>query len=183
MRGRFSFLNAGYVDELALAKARNPYYRENPPGVANERVELPVLCGLVDFVIYVFAIFPFALANDALFFLWVLTIPFAFLSAVMPVGPVSAIYWRKLRATQRPIAKQGLSEDHLISLRARRQWLEELAVESVKVEAELAKGLESAGDLRFAFEAQIKQAQDTRVLISAEIAKINAQLAVLELIS
>lgn len=180
MRGRFSFMNAGYVDELAMAKARNPYYRDYPPGVANEPVELPVLFGMVDFVIYVLAIFPFALANQSLFFLWALTIPFAFLSAVMPVGPVSAWYWRKTHADKKP-TPLPVPEEVTISLRARRQWLQELAVESVKVEAELTKELEKAGDLRFAFEAQIRQAQETRVQIGKEITRIDAELSKLEI--
>src|SRR3569832_56890 len=134
MRGRFSFLDAGYVDELAIAKARNPYYREYPPGVGNEPMELPVVYGLVDFLIYVLLIFPFALSDQELFFLWTLTIPFGFLSTVMPVGPVSAWYWRKTRVVKQVAKKPVIDAELLVQLRARRQWLQELAVESVKVE-------------------------------------------------
>src|ERR1041384_1210595 len=115
MRGRFRFLDAQYVDDLAVAKARNPYYREYPPGVGNEPIEMPVLCGLIDFLMYVLIIFPFALTDQILFFLWMLTIPFGFLSAVMPVGPVSAWYWRKSRASRAP-AKNELTEDVVTAL-------------------------------------------------------------------
>src|SRR6476659_4036076 len=179
MRGRFRFPSAGYVDELAIAKARNPYYREYPPGVANEPVELPVLYGLVDFVIYVLLIFPFALSDQALFFLWALTIPFGFLSAVMPVGPVS--YWHWHRSHHREPEKVSHPEELLVSLRAKHQYLQELAVQSVRVETELTKGLENAGDLRFAFETQIRQAQETRAQIAVEMAKIETQITALEL--
>ena len=179
MRGRFRYLDAHYVDELAIAKARNPYYREYPPGVANEPVELPVLYGLVDFVIYVLLIFPFALSDQALFFLWALTIPFGFLSAVMPVGPVS--YWHWHRTQHKHIEKVANSEEVLVSLRAKRQYLQELAVQSVRVENELSRELENSGDLRFTFETQIRQAQETRTQIAVEMAKIETQITSLEL--
>ena len=182
MRGRFRFLDASYVDELAIAKSRNPYYRENPPGVANEPIERPVAFGLIDFFLYVLIIYPIAAANQALFLLWVLTIPFAFLSAVMPVGPVSAAYWSRVRTREKP-ARPLIEEGVFVSLRARRQWLQELAVESVKVESELRKELENAGDLRFAFETQIRQAQETRAHIGKEIAKIDAQLDQIEVLN
>jgi len=179
MRGRFRFPDVPYVDELAIAKARNPYYREYPPGVANEPVELPVLYGLVDFVLYVLVIFPFALSDQALFFLWALTIPFGFLSAVMPVGPVSYWHWQKTH--KKPVENKPVADDVLASLRAKRQWLQELAVQSVKVENELVSELENSGDLRFAFETQIRQAKETRSQIALEIAKIDRELATLEI--
>lgn len=172
-------LNAGYADALAAAKARNPHYREYPPGVANERVELPVICGLIDFLIYVVAIFPLAQSDQSLFVLWMLTIPFAFLSAIMPVGPVSAWYWRRARQGVKPKVV-AVDEDVLTQLRARRQWLQELAVESVKVESELRQELENAGDLRFAFETHIKQSQETRSTLTNEIQKLDAQIAAIE---
>lgn len=181
MRGRFAFLDAGYVDEIAIAKSRNPYYRENPPGVGNEPIELPVLYGLLDFLIYVLIIFPIALANHAWFFVWIATIPFAFLSTVMPVGPVSAWYWRKMRGP-RPTKSPIPTEEQLTALRARRQWLQELALESIKVESELASEMDRAGDLRHAFEAQIRQAQQTRGQIGTEIAKIDSQLASIQVL-
>ena len=179
MRGRFRFIDAAYVDEVAIAKARNPYYREYPPGVANEPVELPVLYGLVDFVLYVLVIFPFALSDQALFYLWALTIPFGFLSAIMPVGPVSYWYWQKTHKSR--VQKDAVAEDLLVTLRAKRQWLQELAVQSVRVETELSKELENSGDLRFAFETQIRQARETRSQIAVEMAKIETQITALEL--
>ena len=174
-------MDAGRTDALAIAKARNPHYQEYPPGVANEPVARPVAYGLIDFLLYVVAIFPFASANQSFFVLWMLTIPFAFLSAVMPVGPVSAMYWRNARSGTRGRERQEQVEDQAVSLRARRQWLNELAVESVKVEAELKRELDKAGDLRFAFEAQMRQAKETRTQIGKEISKIDAQLATIEI--
>src|SRR5579885_1836122 len=135
MRGRFRALDAGYIDTLALEHARNPHYREYPPGVANEPVELPIVFGLVDFVIYVFAIYPLAAAYQACFFLWAATIPFGFLSAVMPVGPVSAWYWRRTRVVQ--TLKPAPFESPEQELLRKRHRLQELAVETVRVEKEL----------------------------------------------
>jgi hypothetical protein len=172
-------MDAGHMDALAAARARNPHYQECPPGVANERVERPVLYGLIDFLIYVLLIFPFALANQSFFMLWTLTTPFAFLSAAMPVGPVSAWYWSKARAQTRPRVQPNV--ETLEALRARRLWLQQLALESVKVEAELLKDMDKAGELRYAFEAQIRQARDTRVQIGREMAKIDAQIMTLEI--
>jgi hypothetical protein len=174
MRGRFQ---AGYVDTLALERARNPHYEEYPAGVANERVDLPIVFGLVDFLLYVIAIFPFAAAYQACFFLWVLPIPFSFLSAVMPVGPVSAWYWRRTHPATSKHSSGRDMEALERSLIVRRQRLQELKAETVHVEAELIRELPKAGDLHFAFEAQIRQARQSRERIQNEIVRIDIELA------
>jgi len=181
MFGRFRACDVGYVDALAAAKARNPHYREYPPGVANEHVDLPIVFGLIDFSLYVAAIYPLAIAYQACFFLWTLTIPFGFLSTVMPVGPASAWYWRRTHPAKPKAAPQvdlAALEQQLL---AKRQWLHELSVQSVHVVAELTTELENAGDLRYAFEAQIRQARTTRSQLELEITKIDAQLATLRI--
>src|SRR2546423_11452298 len=128
-------LDAGYVDYVALERQRNPFYRENPPGVANEPVELSIVFGMADFLLYVLAIYPLASAFQACFYLWCLTIPFGFLSTVMPVGPISTWYWRRShpRQTLKPIGDLGVWQQELL---ARRHQLQAFAVETVMVENE-----------------------------------------------
>ena len=170
--GRFRSLNPR-IELLPLERSVKPYYREYPPGVANEHVDLPIVFGMVDFLLYVVAIIPLAAANQSLFFLWVLTIPFGFLSTAMPVGPVSGWYWRKAHAA-RPAEDSYELESALL---AKRQKLYELVAETVKVEAELTRELPKAGDLHFAFEAQIRLARQARERITKEMTLIDIQLA------
>src|SRR4051812_8847657 len=134
MRGQFGHLNRGYVDTLALERARNPPYQEWPAGVAGERMGVPAVFGLIGFLLYVLAIFPFAASSQSCFFLWILPIPFGFLSAVMPVGPVSAWYWRRGRAVRSNDQADKNLEDLEQSLIVRRQRLQELRADTVHVE-------------------------------------------------
>jgi hypothetical protein len=182
MKGRFRSMGFGNGDSLPLEHAsRNPYYREYPPGVANERVEMPVVLGMVDFVLYVLAIYPLASAYQACFFLWALPIPLGFLSAVMPVGPASAWYWRRTHPRQRTARLESLEEIER-GLIARRQRMQELEAETVSVEAELTRELPKAGDLHFAFEVQIRQARQARERVHAEIVRIDIELAKLRML-
>lgn len=172
---------AGYVDSLPLERAsRNPDYREYPPGVANERVEMQVVFGLVDFVLYVCAIYPLANAYQACFFLWAIPIPLGFLSTVMPVGPASGWYWRKTHPAKQESAPSLKVVER--ALLARRQKMLDLAAQTVNVEAELTKELPKAGDLKHAFEAQIRQARQARDRVHAEIARIDIELAKIHLL-
>lgn len=182
MRGRFGSMGAGYVDSLPLERAsRNPHFREYPPGVANERVEMPVVFGMVDFLLYVLAIYPLASAYQACFFLWALPIPLGFLSAVMPVGPASALYWRRTHPSKPAARTQSLDEIER-GLISRRQRMQELEADTVHVEAELTRELPKAGDLHFAFETQIRQARQARDRIHAEIVRIDIELAKLRML-
>ncbi len=182
MRGPFSSARAGYVESLPLDRAsRNPHYREYPPGVANERVEMPVVFGMVDFVLYVLAIYPLASAYPAFFFLWALPIPLGFLSTVMPIGPASAWYWRRHHLAT-PFARARSLEEFERTLIARRQRLVELESDAVGVEAELTRELPKAGDLHFAFEVQIRQARQARERIHSEIVRIDIELVKLRML-
>jgi hypothetical protein len=179
MFGRFRACDLGYVDELAAARARNPYYREYPPGVANEPVDRPIVFGLLDFFAYVLAIYPLAAAHQACFFLWVVTIPFGFLSTVMPVGPISAYYWRYLRPNPDKLAIQDL-ESTRQQLITRLNALKELLVESFSIEKELNKELPNAGELRFAFETHIRQTRETREQLRREIQRVEEKIATMQ---
>src|SRR5438309_924690 len=98
-RGRFQPVDAEPADALAAMKVGNPYYRE-AHAPEDKPIELGVVFGMLDFLLYVFAVLPLAHASSAYFFLWVSTIPFGFLSAAMPVGPLSALYWRSTRSSR-----------------------------------------------------------------------------------
>ena len=178
MRLRFSGMDAGYLDDLVRAEHEGKRNNEPLPDFV-EIVDGRVAAGFCDFLLYAFLVYAVASANQSFFFLWILTIPFVFLATVMPIGPLSSWCWNRSRNTG---AKRVTSDvDVLQALIARRQRLLELAYESATVEAELIQDLPTAGDLKYAFETQIRQAQETRGRIRRELTRLEGQIAEAEI--
>jgi hypothetical protein len=162
------------VDTLLLADAQRR--RRDEPGPEVETIDRRVLSGFADFLLYALLVYPLAMAHRELFFLWICTIPFVFLATVMPVGPISSFYWGRQQLHTALPSSDDPNADLEHRLLARRQRLQELYNDTVHVEAELQQDMPNAGDLKFAFEAQIRQAQETRSRIQKEMERLDVQL-------
>lgn len=134
-------------------------------------------CGFADFLLYAFLLIPIVSINPALFSLWSLTVPVAFLATCVPVGPVSAAYWKAHRGTVQPTPLiRDPERDLEAELRARRQRLVELARQADQVQAELSENRPLERHLQTVFDSQIQQAQSTSARIRREVARIDAEI-------
>lgn len=134
-------------------------------------------CGFADFLLYAFLIYPLTCLNPSLFSLWSLTTPVAFLATCIPVGPLSAAYWRAHRAEIRQEAKVRDPEiETEAELLARRQRLVDLSRQAAQVQAELADNRPADLHLQAVFDSQIQQAKSTQARIDREVARIEVEI-------